>query len=544
MKKRRILQGCLVGAMALAAAFGFAACSDGNGDPKSYTLRFTLNGEALTQESPAYVVLQAEGVSELTEVSVKEGEAAELDVYLSDYLDADTLQFTEGGAAADDLFTPDEAHTVTSVGFDCQKVGVLHIPAVTADRTFALTCEERAIKLNFTQTDEPENSWPDDAAIQAAVFNSLEVYAGGAWSNLSQVASSGEALSTTYTELQSTVEEEGDRPGIRLRSQKYLHGAFYGDDGFMTANGETAQVFSDEMNDLDEYLFPMGSFYATEYTITLDQTRLVIEYWNVIANGSVWQKVLEENEEEEWGFQPLIGDAVANFSFSLDALEGVDLTNVKVFVYDEELTVENGAYTLTKAPCEYAGCENIGEYRLTLQGLDEGRGQALTKITLENTNPSATLSEHASQASYAYYWDETAIYYPAGMEQKTTLVVEYIFTYYGTTEIEDFEQTELYQSSIQFKAAISYSLPMGEGKEEVFDLADFLPGMDYVTKIGTASDEEYEVKSEAGLQMQVQYSIDRRGAVESNGEREYTEYGFVISFTFVPAVDMTATISM
>lgn len=218
MKKRRILQGCLVGAMALAAAFGFAACSDGNGDPKSYTLRFTLNGEALTQESPAYVVLQAEGESALTEVSVKEGEAAELDVYLSDYLDADTLQFTEGGAAADNLFTPDEAHTVTSVGFDCQKVGVLHIPAVTADRTFALTCEERAIKLNFTQTDEPENSWPDDAAIQTAVFDSLEVYAGGAWSNLSQIASSGEALSTTYTELQSTVEEEGDRPGIRLRS--------------------------------------------------------------------------------------------------------------------------------------------------------------------------------------------------------------------------------------------------------------------------------------------------------------------------------------
>ena len=546
MKKRRILQGCLVGAMALAAAFGFAACSDGNGDPKSYTLRFTLNGEALTQESPAYVVLQAEGESALTEVSVKEGEAAELDVYLSDYLDADTLQFTEGGAAADDLFTPDEAHTVTSVGFDCQKVGVLHIPAVTADRTFALTCEERAIKLNFTtKTDESENLWPDDAAIQTAVFNSLEVYAGGAWRNLSQVASqvasSGEALSTTYTELQSTVEEAGDRPGIRLRSQKYLHGAFYGADGFMTANGETAQVLSDEMNDLDEYLFPMGSFYATEYTITLDQTRLVIEYWNVIANGSVWQK----EKEKEWGFRPLIGDAVADFSFSLDALEeGVDLENVKVFVYDEELTAVNGVYTLTKAPCEYAGCENIGEYRLTLQGLDAGRGQALTKITLENTNPSATLSEHASQASYAYYWDETAIYYPAGMEQKTTLVVEYIFTYYGTTEIEDFEQTDPYQSSIQFKAAISYQLPTGERKEEKFDLADFLPGMDYVTKIGTASDEEYEVKSEAGLQMQVQYSIDRRGAVESNGEREYTEYGFVISFTFVPAVDMTATISM
>ncbi len=544
MKKRRILQGCLVGAMALAAAFGFAACSDGNGDPKSYTLRFTLNGEALTQESPAYVVLQAEGESALTEVSVKEGEAAELDVYLSDYLDADTLQFTEGGAAADDLFTPDEAHTVTSVGFDYQKVGVLHIPAVTADRTFALTCEERAIKLNFTQTDEPANSWPDDAAIQTAVFDSLEVYAGGAWSNLSQIASSGEALSTTYTELQSTVEEEGDRPGIRLRSQKYLHGAFYGDDRFMTANGETAQVLSDEMNDLDEYLFPMGSFYATEYTITLDQTRLVILNWNIIANGSVWQK-----EEEKWGFQPLIGEAVANFSFSLDALEGVDLKNVKVFVYDEELTAENGAYTLTKAPCEYAGCENIGEYRLTLQGLDEGRGQALTKITLENINPSATLSEHASQASYAYYWDETAIYYPAGMEQKTTLVVEYIFTYYGTTEIEDFEQTDLYQSSIQFKAAISYQLPTGERKEEKFDLANFLPGMDDVTKISTAPDTdtlkgEYEVTSANGSQVQVQYSIDRRGSRESNGVREYTEYGFVISFTFVPAVDMTATISM
>lgn len=309
----------------------------------------------------------------------------------------------------------------------------------------------------------------------------------------------------------------------------------------MTANGETAQVLSDEMNDLDEYLFPMGSFYATEYTITLDQTRLVIRNWNVIANGSVWQK----EEEKEWGFQPLIGEAVANFSFSLDALESaVDLTNVKVFVYDEKLTAVNGVYTLTKAPCEYAGCENIGEYRLTLQGLDAGRGQALTKITLENTNPSATLSEHASQASYAYYWDETAIYYPAGMGTQgtqTTLVVEYIFTYYGTTEIEDFEQIDLYQSSIQFKAAIS-------GKE-AFDLAHFLPGMRGVTEIGTASDTdtlkgEYEVKSAEGSQMQVQYSIDRRGAVGSNGVREYIEYGFVISFTFVPAVDMTATISM
>ena len=425
----------------------------------------------------------------------------------------------------------------------------LKLPAVTADRTFALTCDEYQISLSFAETDTPQNTY-GDKAIQDAVFGSLEVYAGGSWRKLSNLAAGGGTFTTTYSELESAAGDDGVNTGIKLRSQRYPRGAFYGADGFMKTETESPQVHQDTMSDLHEYLFPLSYPYATEYAITVDKTCLVINTWNVIADGSVWQSK-SEDEDAQWYFKPQSSGTVANFSFALNNLDDtpLNLEKVKVFVYDEELKATKDTYTITKAPCEYEGWTDDEEYRLTLQGLDEVRGDKLTKIALENDNPNAALGSRTEQGVNSYYRDENAFYYPTGTDT-TTLEVEYTFKHVSPEEIADFTAkgvADAIQALIKFKASIEYTLPSSaEPTVESFDLSRVLPGMTDVKQSQAPNDGfkgEYTVTQAESSQLQVRYTIDRGAQSWIGDVLDYTKYIFRIYFTFAPAVDMTATIS-
>ena len=203
---------------------------------------------------------------------------------------------------------------------------------------------------------------------------------------------------------------------------------------------------------------------------------------------------------------------------------------MKVFVFEEELTAENGKYTITKAPCEYAGSTSDYSYTLSLQGLEEAQGDALNKLPLTNENAGVT-EFYPKDENSLYYWDGSAAYYPQGAQ--TTETVKVFYDIKTNTEITDFvEQRAVYEDLIDFKAMMSIS-----GHILDFTLKSFLPGSGFVENVyGT-----YVIDLPTSP-VKISYQLYLATTTTDGETMEYT-YTFQIDFSFTPAADMQGSIS-
>ena len=218
-----------------------------------------------------------------------------------------------------------------------------------------------------------------------------------------------------------------------------------------------------------------------------------------------------------------------------------------MYLFEEELTAEDGVYTITKAPCEYTGYDDSETYVLTLEGLDENNGDALNKISVANTNEDA---KWEARDYYLYYQDENAVYYPADEAQENEAWIEVRYSMTNPDEIVDFTQTAAYQDRIDFTASLTANVPgLGE-QTESFVLADLLPGKAGVTavSVGSGSDEaymgQYTIATAADAAIRIEYSIYRSSYMEDEyGEKYDVTYEFTVVFRFAPVYDMQAAIS-
>ena len=364
--------------------------------------------------------------------------------------------------------------------------------------------------------------------MQKSIFNFLVVWAGGSWHSLHALTENDSW--TTYSELTGTNEPNAAGGVIRLRSERYPHGAFYSN-SFVQIGEDASQnsIYESESDDHAYYIQATnygGHVFPTEIDLTLDKSTLDLYSWYFGGVGNVW-----DIGDEEVTFYPKAEGSIADFSFGLNDLnEVLDLSGVKVFVFEEELTAENGKYTITKAPCEYAGSTSDYSYTLSLQGLEEAQGDALNKLPLTNENAGVT-EFYPKDENSLYYWDGSAAYYPQGAQ--TTETVKVFYDIKTNTEITDFvEQRAVYEDLIDFTATMR--IP---GRILVFTLKSFLPGSGYVkdeygTYVIDLSDSPVEIS----------YRFYRATTVTDGETTEYF-YKFEIDFSFIPAADMQGEIS-
>lgn len=546
--KKIFLVGVLA-ALCTACLCVAAACS---GDPSptvTHTVSFTFNGEEVTETSPVYFNYAGSNASYNTEVQAQEGKTVTVEVYLADYLNAATLQVSAGAEKSSGVvFTLAEGYDVESIGWNFQKVGEIALGSVTADQTLALSCDEHKIELQFATTDTPQNPQSEDEALQKGIYADFEVWAGESWRRLADLTAGGQTGAwTTFSALQEPLANGGMYGGLLLRSEKYPHSAFFGGTGFATVGSDTPNL-EEYGSGLHEYLLPVGieaGAYAKQISVTFDPSMLQIWGWSVNANGSVWSF-----EGEKYIKPQLVeaGGTLADASFTLDnRSDTIDLSNVKVYLFEEELTAEDGVYTITKAPCEYTGYDDSETYVLTLEGLDENNGDALNKIAVTNTNKDA---KWEARDYYLYYQDENAVYYPADEAQANEAWIEVRYSMTNPDEIVDFTQIAAYQDRIDFTASLTANVPgLGE-QTESFVLADLLPGKAGVTavSVGSGSDEaymgQYTIATAADAAIRIEYSIYRSSYMEDEyGEKYDVTYEFTVVFRFAPVYDMQAAIS-
>ena len=523
--KKLFLTGIL---LALCAACLCLAAACGNdGGAETHTIDFTFNGEKVTDTAEIYFFYEGSGSSHCTQAEAKDGKGITIEVYLMDYYDANTLKLFEGERELS-AFTLDGGYAVEQVAANTRKAGEITLDAVSADRTLDLTCDEYKIKLNFTETDVPMYPDAEHKAMQESIYNSFEVWTGGSWRSLHALTEDGSW--TTYSELTGTNEPNAAGGVIRLRSERYPHGAFYSN-SFVQIGEDASQnsIYESESDDHAYYIQATnygGHVFPTEIDLTLDKSTLDLYSWYFGGVGSVW-----DIGDEEVTFYPKAEGSIADFSFGLNDLnEVLDLSGVKVFVFEEELTAENGKYTITKAPCEYAGSTSDYSYTLSLQGLEEAQGDALNKLPLTNENAGVT-EFYPKDENSLYYWDGSAAYYPQGAQ--TTETVKVFYDIKTNTEITDFvEQRAVYEDLIDFTATMR--IP---GRILVFTLKSFLPGSGYVkdeygTYVIDLSDSPVEIS----------YRFYRATTVTDGETTEYF-YKFEIDFSFIPAADMQGEIS-
>ncbi len=523
--KKLFLTGIL---LALCAACLCLAAACGNdGGAETHTIDFTFNGEKVTDTAEIYFFYEGSGSSHCTQAEAKDGKGITIEVYLMDYYDANTLKLFEGERELS-AFALDGGYAVEQVAANTRKAGEITLDAVSADRTLDLTCDEYKIKLNFTETDVPMYPDAEHKAMQESIYNSFEVWAGGSWHSLHALTENDSW--TTYSELTGTNEPNAAGGVIRLRSERYPHGAFYSN-SFVQIGEDASQnsIYESESDDHAYYIQATnygGHVFPTEIDLTLDKSTLDLYSWYFGGVGNVW-----DIGDEEVTFYPKAEGSIADFSFGLNDLnEVLDLSGVKVFVFEEELTAENGKYTITKAPCEYAGSTSDYSYTLSLQGLEEAQGDALNKLPLTNENAGVT-EFYPKDENSLYYWDGSAAYYPQGAQ--TTETVKVFYDIKTNTEITDFvEQRAVYEDLIDFTATMR--IP---GRILVFTLKSFLPGSGYVkdeygTYVIDLSDSPVEIS----------YRFYRATTVTDGETTEYF-YKFEIDFSFIPAADMQGEIS-
>lgn len=546
--KKIFLVGVLL-AVCMACLCVAAACSGEPSSAVTHTVSFTFNGEEVTETSPVYFNYAGSNASYNTEVQAQEGKTVTVEVYLADYLNAATLQVSAGAEKSSGVvFTLAQGYDVESIGWNFQKVGEIALGSVTADQTLALSCDEHKIELQFATTDTPQNPHSEDEALQNGIYADFEVWAGESWRRLADLTAGGQTGAwTTFSALQEPLANGGMYGGLLLRSEKYPHSAFFGGTGFATVGSDTPNL-EEYGSGLHEYLLPVGfdaGAYAKQISVTFDPSMLQIWGWSVNANGSVWSF-----DGEKYIKPQLVGagGTIANASFTLDNRSGtIDFNNVKVYLFEEELTAEDGVYTITKAPCEYTGYDDSETYVLTLEGLDENNGDALNKISVANTNEDA---KWEARDYYLYYQDENAVYYPADEAQANEAWIEVRYSMTNPDEIVDFTQTAAYQDRIDFTASLTANVPgLGE-QTESFVLADLLPGKAGVTavSVGSGSDEaymgQYTIATAADAAIRIEYSIYRSSYMEDEyGEKYDVTYEFTVVFRFAPVYDMQAAIS-
>lgn len=532
--KKLFLTGIL---LALCAACLCLAAACGNdGGAETHTIDFTFNGEKVTDTAEIYFSYEGAGSSHCTQAEAKDGKGMTIEVYLTDYYDANTLKLFEGERELS-AFALDGGYAVEQVAANARKAGEITLDAVSADRTLDLTCDEYKIKLNFTETDEPmyptaENpDYPtaEHKAMQESIYNSFEVWAGGSWRSLHALTENDSW--TTYSELTGTNEPNAAGGVIRLRSERYPHGAFYSS-SFVQIGEDAPQnsIYESESDDHAYYIQATNygeHVFPTEIDLTLDKSTLDLYSWYFGGFGSVW-----DTGDEAVTFYPKAEGNIADFSFGLNDLNGaLDLSEVKVFVFEEELTDENGKYTITKAPCEYEGSTSDLSYTLSLQGLEDVREGALNKVTLTNKNAGVT-EFYPNDENSLYYWDGSAAYYPQGAQ--TTESVKVFYDIKTNTKITDFvEQRAVYEDLIDFKAVMS--IP---GRSLDFTLKLFLPGSGSVK----SEDGTTYVIYRLNWPVEISYQLYLATTTTDGETTEYT-YTFQIDFSFTPAADMQGNIS-
>ena len=530
--KKLFLTGILLALCA--ACLCLAAACDNDGGAETHTIDFTFNGEKVTDTAEIYFFYEGSGSSHCTQAEAKYGKGITIEVYLMDYYDANTLKLFEGERELS-VFALDGGYAVEQVAANARKAGEITLDAVSADRTLDLTCDEYKIKLNFTETDEPmyptaENpDYPtaEHKAMQESIYNSFEVWAGGSWRSLHALTENDSW--TTYSELTGTNEPNAAGGVIRLRSERYPHGAFYSS-SFVQIGEDASQnsIYESESDDHAYYIQATNSVeyvFPTEIDLTLDKSTLDLYSWYFGGFGSVW-----DTGDEEVTFYPKAEGSIADFSFGLNDLNGaLDLSEVKVFVFEEKLTAENDKYTITKAPCEYAGSTSDYSYTLSLQGLEDVREGALNKVTLTNKNAGVT-EFYPKDENSLYYWDGSAAYYPQGAQ--TTETVKVFYEIKTNTEITE-EQLDLYEDLIDFTA----TMRMTDG-DLSFSLKSYLPGSEFVVE----NEHNTYVIDRPDLPVAISYRFYRATTVTDGETTEYFSK-FEIDFSFIPTADMQGEIS-